>query len=48
MTKIIADLENDNHRFLTDFKLARGYSTLERALNAMLKEYREKSQVFKR
>lgn len=48
MTKIIADLEGENHRFLTDFKLAKGFSTLERALNAMIKDYREKSQVFRK
>ncbi len=48
MTKIIAELETDNHRFLTDYKLTHGYSTLEKALNAWIKEMREKSQLFRR
>lgn len=47
MTKIIAELESDNHQYLTAYKLKHGYSTLEKALNAWMKETREKSQLFR-
>lgn len=47
MTKIIADLDADNHRYLTDYKLKHEYSTLEKALNAWMKETREKNQLFR-
>jgi hypothetical protein len=47
MTKIIAELDSDNHRCLTDYKLKHGHSTLEKALNAWMKEVREKSQLFR-
>lgn len=47
MTKIIADLDTDNHRFLTDYKLKHRHSTLEKALNAFLKEIRESKMLFK-
>lgn len=47
MTKIIADLEKDNHAYLTAYKIENGYPTLERALNAWMKEVRQKSQLFR-
>jgi hypothetical protein len=47
MTKIIAELEADNHKYLTAYKLEHGYSTLEKALNAWMTEIRQKSQLFR-
>ena len=47
MTKIIAELDSDNHRSLTDYKLKHGHSTLEKALNAWMRDVREKSQLFR-
>jgi hypothetical protein len=47
VTKIIAELDSDNHRSLTDYKLKHGHSTLEKALNVWMKEVREKSQLFR-
>lgn len=47
MTKIIAELDTENHQFLTTYKLKNGHSTLEKALNAWMREVREKSQLFR-
>lgn len=47
MTMIIADLEKDNHLYLTTYKIKNGHSTLPKALNAWMKEVREKSQLFR-
>ena len=47
MTKIIAELEKDNHAYLTAYKIQNGHSTLEKALNAWMTEVRQKSQLFR-
>ena len=47
MTMIIADLEEENHQFLTAYKLKNGHRTLQNALNTWMKETREKSQLFR-
>jgi hypothetical protein len=47
VTKILAEIESENHRFLTEYKLKHEYSTLEKALNAWMKETREKGQLFR-
>jgi hypothetical protein len=48
MTKILAEIEEDNHIFLTAYKLKHNHSTLEKALNAWMKETREKGQLFRK
>ncbi len=47
MTMIIADLDPENHRYFTDYKLKNGHRTVQKALNAWMKEVREKSQLFR-
>jgi hypothetical protein len=47
MTMIIAELEEENHRDLTIYKLKNGHSTLAKALNAWMTETRQKSQLFR-
>ncbi|MCK9569710.1 hypothetical protein M0R72_12275 [Candidatus Pacearchaeota archaeon] len=47
MTMIIADLDEPNHQYLTAYKLKNEHRTIPKALNAWMKETREKSQLFR-
>jgi hypothetical protein len=47
MTLVLADLEEDNHQYLTAYKLKNGHRTIPKALNAWMKETIKKEQLFR-
>ena len=47
MKKINVALDDQNHLILTKYKLDHGYSTLDKALNELLKEWGARNQLFR-
>jgi len=47
MPKINVDLPPDAHQILTAYKLKNEHRTLDKALAELLREYNQKSQLFR-
>lgn len=48
MKKINVSLSNEAHKILTDYKLTHKHSTLDGALDELLREWGSRTQLFRR